>query len=133
MLFPLTKGYFFPCILPFNALQQCGGEARPSKKFYQVADCCRQHSYYRHKCPHLPRFDGFFWSSPSACLPFCQSARGAEGSANKMKGKRKVTLYLVAPPQAAAVCSINSSFCWRTTFRNDCAVGKQKMSFRWGK
>ena len=57
--------------------------------------------------PHLPLAFHF------VCGP------GGGGAANKMEGKRKVSLYLVAPPQAAAVYSTNSSICWRTTFRNN--------------
>ena len=65
-------------------------------------------------------FHGFLWSSPSTCLPFCLQP-GGRRTANKMEGKWKVFLYLVAPPQAGGVYSVNSSFCWRTTFRNNCA------------
>ena len=35
----------------------------------------------------------------------------------RLKGKWLVSLYLVAPPQADAVYSANSSFCSRATFR----------------
>jgi len=50
------------------------------------------------------------------------AARGEGGAANKLEGKWKVSLCLVAPPQAAAEYGINSSFCWRTTFEDICAV-----------
>ena len=58
--------------------------------------------------PKLPTgtlvcFDGFLWSSPSIWLSFClrPGARGGH--------KRKVFLYLVAPPQPCAVYSTNCS------------------------
>ena len=49
---------------------------------------------------------------------------GGGGEANKLEGKWKVCFCLVALPQGAAGFSTNSSFCWRTTFRNNCAVWK---------
>ena len=58
--------------------------------------------------PHLPLAFQF------VCGP------GGGGAANKLEGKRKVSLYLVAPPQAAAGYCTNSSICWRTPFRNLC-------------
>ena len=52
-------------------------------------------------------FHGFFWSSPSAYLPICSRSGGRGGAvANNLEGKWKVSLFLVAPPQAAY-----SSFC----------------------
>jgi len=62
--------------------------------------------------PHLPLAFHF------VCSP------GGGGAANKMEGKRKFFLYLVAPPRAAVGYSTNSSFCLRTTVRNHCAVRK---------
>ena len=62
--------------------------------------------------PHLPLAFQF------VCGP------GGGGAANKLEGKRKVSLCLVAPPLAAAEYSANSSFCWRTTFEDICAVRK---------
>ena len=62
--------------------------------------------------PHLPLAFQF------VCGP------GGGGAANKLEGKWKVSLCLVAPPLAAAVYSANSSFCWRTTFEDICAVRK---------
>ena len=53
---------------------------------------------------------------------------GVVGAAKKNEGKLKVSLYLVAPPSAAAVYSTNSSFCWRSTFRNKFAL--RNLSFR---
>ena len=41
-----------------------------------------------------------------------------------MEGKWKVSLYVVAPPQAAAEDNTNSSASLSTTFRNNCAVEK---------
>ena len=38
-------------------------------------------------------------------------------------GGGNVSLCSVAPPQPAAGYSTNSSFCWRTTFEDICAVG----------
>ena len=70
--------------------------------------------------PHLPLAFQF------VCGP------GGGGAANKVEGKWKVSLCLVAPPQAAAGYSINSRFCWRTTFEDICAVRKEdrpKMPF----
>ena len=63
--------------------------------------------------PHLPLAFQF------VCGP------GGGGAANKLEGKWKVSLCLVAPPQAAAGYSTNSSFCWRTTFEDICAVRKE--------
>jgi len=61
-------------------------------------------------------FNDFLWSSPPACLPFFCGTWGG-GAANKMEGKRKRM-------RAEAGYSTNSNFCWRTTFRNSCAVRK---------
>ena len=58
--------------------------------------------------PHLPLAFQF------VCGP------GGGGAANKLEGKWKVSLCLVAPPQADAGYSTNSSFCWRTTFEDIC-------------
>ena len=49
--------------------------------------------------PHLPLAFQF------VCGP------GGGGAANKLEGKWKLSLCLVAPPQAAAGYSTNSSFC----------------------
>ena len=58
--------------------------------------------------------------------------------ANEMESKRKVFLYLVMPPQVAAVYSTNGIFCWRTTFRNPLAPGvtsvreeRRSLRFQW--
>ena len=40
------------------------------------------------------------------------------------EGKWKVSLCLVAPPEATAEYSTTSSFCWRTTLEDICAVRK---------
>ena len=40
--------------------------------------------------------------------------------AAREEGKWKVSLCLLAPPRADAVCSIHDSFCWRTTFTKYC-------------
>ena len=50
------------------------------------------------------------------------AARGEGGAANKLEGKWKVSLCLVAPSQAAAVYNTNSSICRRATFEDICAV-----------
>jgi len=55
-------------------------------------------------------------------LPICLRPGGRGGAANKLEGKWKVSLYLVAPPQAAAGYSTKSSICWRTTFEDICVV-----------
>ena len=69
-------------------------------------------------------FDGF---SPAFHFVF---GPGGGGAANKMEGKLKVSLYLVAPPQAAARYRTNGSFCWSTTLRNKCQpLGKSILSF----
>ena len=60
--------------------------------------------------PHLPLAFQF------VCGP------GGGGAANTLEDKWKVSLYLVAPPQAAAGYSTTSSFCCRTTFEDICAV-----------
>ena len=58
--------------------------------------------------PHLPLAFQFVCGPPSP------------RAANKLEGKWKVSLCLVAPPQAAAEYDINSSICWRTTFEDIC-------------
>ena len=63
-------------------------------------------------------FHGFLWSSPSTCVPICLRPPCPRTA------KWKVSFFLVAPPQAATGYSANSSFRWRTTFRNHRAVWK---------
>ena len=60
-------------------------------------------------------FVGLLWSAPSTC----------PRAALKLEGKWKVSLCLVLPPQAAAGCSTSGNFCWRATFRNNCAIWKK--------
>ena len=55
-------------------------------------------------------FDVFLWSSPSTCLPICLRP-GRRGGRKQIGRQWKVSLCLVAPPQAAAEYGINSSFC----------------------
>ena len=74
--------------------------------------------------------NGFLWSSPSACLPFCLRPLLSR-AVNKMKGKRDVSLYLIAPRQAAAVNCTNSRFCLRATFRNPLASGVGSRKGAW--
>ena len=58
---------------------------------------------------------------PLAFQFVCGPGGGGE-LANKLEDMWKVSLCLVAPPQAAAGYSTNSSSCWRTTFEDICAV-----------
>jgi len=67
----------------------------------------------------------FLTAQTSVFMVFC-GPHLPLGAANKLEGKWKVSLYLVAPPQAAAGYSTTSSFCWRTTFEDICAVRKKK-------
>ena len=74
-------------------------------------------------------FNGFLWSPPPACLPFClrpptfhQADLPPGLPSTGPQTKRKVSLCLVAPLQAPEEYSTNSSFCKRTTLRNHCAV-----------
>lgn len=62
-------------------------------------------------------------SARSGCLLICLRP-GGRGAANKLEIKWKVSLYVVAPPQAAVGYTTNSSFCCRATFRKNCAVLK---------
>ena len=61
--------------------------------------------YIRHKC--------LFW--------WFLVVRPSLRAANNLEGKWKVSICVVASPQAAAGYGTNNSFCWRTTFRNNCA------------
>ena len=63
----------------------------------------------------------------SVLMVFC-GPHTAPRSENKMEDKRKVSLYLGAAPQAAAVFGTNCRFCWRTTFSSNCAVGNPEIS-----
>ena len=66
--------------------------------------------------------DGFLLSSPSACFPFCLRPGGRGGGPQtNWKASGRFPFCLVAPLQAAAGYSINSSFYRRTTFGNNCA------------
>ena len=51
-------------------------------------------------------------------------AAQGEGGSGKMAGKRKLSLFLVAPPPPASVQSITSRTCWRTTLGVNCALRK---------
>ena len=68
--------------------------------------------------PHLP-----------LAFQFVLRPGGAGGAANKLEGKWKVSLCFVALPHAGAGCSTNSSFCWKTTFEDICAVRKVEVGF----
>ena len=67
-----------------------------------------------------------------ACrLPSILSTGRREGGlAKKMEGKPKVSFYLVAPSQAAALHSVNSSFGWGATFTKNCALRKERKASR---
>ena len=77
-------------------------EKRETKRqtFFRWQFLTAQMSVFMVFCgPHLPLAFQF------VCGP------GGGGAANKLEGKWKVSLCLVAPPQAAAEYGINSSFC----------------------
>ena len=92
-------------IVPPKAAHFEVNKNREKAKIWPIFPDCSLHtahmSVFMFFCgPHLPL--PFFWLRPGG----------------------KVSLFLVAPPQSKTGYSSNRSFCWRTTFRNNCAVRK---------